>query len=96
VPAYLSDTEIEETVTGIEEFWKDRSTRNRLIHDEWAPDLANPLEIAVRGLTKKRVPEESLEFSETFSATFKGKINGVVEIDSVNIDTSSFTDEDAQ
>jgi hypothetical protein len=55
----LSDSEIEVTVTGIEDFWNDRSIRNRLIHDEWATSLANPIEVEVRGLTKKKVPEET-------------------------------------
>src|SRR5713226_9150839 len=35
----LSGFDLDELVIGVREFWCDKNIRNRLIHDEWYPDL---------------------------------------------------------
>jgi hypothetical protein len=54
----LSGYNLDETIIGLGEFWCDKNIRNRLIHDEWYPSLLTPGEIGIRGLTRKKVPEE--------------------------------------
>jgi hypothetical protein len=54
----LSGFDLDEMVIGIGEFWRDKNMRNRLIHDEWYPNVFTPGEVGTRGLTRKRVPEE--------------------------------------
>jgi hypothetical protein len=46
-----------ELVSGIEGFWQDKDTRNRMIHDEWFPSLLQHGAIHTRGVTRARQPE---------------------------------------
>jgi hypothetical protein len=54
----LSGFDLDEMLIGIGEFWCDKNIRNRLIHDEWYPNLLSPGEVNTRGLTRKKVPEQ--------------------------------------
>jgi hypothetical protein len=54
----LSGFDLDELVISIEEFWCDKNIRNRLIHDEWYPNLFEPGTVGTRGLTRKKVPQE--------------------------------------
>jgi len=53
----LPEFEAGELVTGIENFWRDKDLRNRLIHDEWLPHLFHAGTVFTRGITRGRTPE---------------------------------------
>jgi hypothetical protein len=53
----LPPPEAAELVSGIESFWEDRSIRNRMIHDEWFPDLFELGGVRTRGVTRAKQPE---------------------------------------
>jgi hypothetical protein len=46
-----------ELKAGVETFWDDKAARNRLIHDEWFPNIFER-NVATRGLTRTKTPEE--------------------------------------
>jgi hypothetical protein len=52
----LAEFDLNELVSGIEGFWKDKEARNRLIHDEWFPSQLEPGTIATRGVTRTKEP----------------------------------------
>jgi hypothetical protein len=54
----LSGFDLDELVIGIGEFWCDKNIRNRLIHDQWYPNILTPGEVGTRGITRKKNPEE--------------------------------------
>jgi hypothetical protein len=54
----LSGFDLDEIVIGLGEFWCDKNIRNRLIHDQWFPGFDEPGEVGIRGLTRKKIPEE--------------------------------------
>ncbi|WP_426442889.1 hypothetical protein [Bradyrhizobium genosp. P] len=56
----LSGFDLDELVGGIDNFWSDKEARNRLIHDDWFPSVAEGQlgRVGTRGLTRKKVPEE--------------------------------------
>jgi len=53
----LSAFERDELVSAIDQFWQDKQTRNRLIHDDWYPDLFGSGSVATRGITRTKKPE---------------------------------------
>jgi hypothetical protein len=56
----LIDHDLDELLKGIESFYTDKEERNRLIHDEWLPDLleAGSGAVMIRGLTRAKTPKE--------------------------------------
>ncbi|NOJ43036.1 hypothetical protein [Bradyrhizobium australiense] len=53
----LGGYDLEELVSKIESFWRDKEDRNRLIHDRWFPNLYER-RVATRGLTRAKEPKE--------------------------------------
>lgn len=53
----LQGFDLEEVQSGVSLFWEDKAIRNRLIHDEWFPNIYERT-VATRGLTRAKVPEE--------------------------------------
>jgi hypothetical protein len=53
----LPASETDELVSGIEGFWRDKDIRNRMIHDEWFPNILEPGAIHTRGVTRAKQPE---------------------------------------
>ncbi len=62
----LAGSELDEFVAGIDGFWADKETRNRLIHDDWFPNLLEEEgelgQVGTRGLTRSKVPEEIIDW----------------------------------
>jgi hypothetical protein len=53
----LTGFDLEELLAGVDTFWEDKATRNRLVHDEWFPNIYEGA-VATRGLTRTKTPEE--------------------------------------
>jgi hypothetical protein len=53
----LSGFDLEDLLNGVESFWSDKAIRNRLIHDEWFPNVYERT-VATRGLTRTKTPQE--------------------------------------
>ena len=53
----LNGYDLKELLDGVETFWTDKAVRNRLIHDEWFPNIYEK-NVATRGLTRAKTPEE--------------------------------------
>lgn len=53
----LSGFDLDELLSGIEGFWRDKDERNRLIHDRWFPNMYEG-SVATRGITRTKVPQE--------------------------------------
>jgi hypothetical protein len=53
----LTGFDLEELLTGVASFYDDRDERNRLIHDEWFPNIDNAGSPLTRGLTRKNAEE---------------------------------------
>jgi hypothetical protein len=53
----LQGYDLEEMQSGVGAFWADKAIRNRLIHDEWFPNIYERT-VATRGLTRTKTPEE--------------------------------------
>jgi hypothetical protein len=53
----LPACETNELLSAIDEFWQDKQTGNRLIHDDWFPSLIEPGSVATRGITRAKKPE---------------------------------------
>lgn len=53
--------DLTELTTGIEDFWRDKQTRNRIIHDHWFPSILEPGTVRTRGITRTRQPEVIFE-----------------------------------
>jgi hypothetical protein len=60
----LSGFDLEDLVAGLDKFWIDKATRNRLVHDEWYPSFLEDEDaglqigdIGIRGLTRAKKPE---------------------------------------
>jgi hypothetical protein len=53
---HLPAPETEELISGIEGFWRDKEIRNRMIHDEWFPNILEPGAIHTRGVTRAKQP----------------------------------------
>ena len=53
----LTGFDLEELLAGVDTFWEDKAARNRLVHDEWFPNVYEGA-VATRGLTRTKTPEE--------------------------------------
>jgi hypothetical protein len=53
----LTGFDLNEMLAGLEAFWEDKAVRNRLIHDEWFPNIFEGF-VATRGLTRTKTPEQ--------------------------------------
>jgi hypothetical protein len=52
----LQGYDLEELRQAVVNFWSDKEERNRLIHDEWFPNIYEK-NVATRGITRKKNPE---------------------------------------
>jgi hypothetical protein len=50
----LVDFDLTELLAGIEDYWADKESRNRYIHDEWFPNILEGGAAATRGLPLKK------------------------------------------
>lgn len=53
----LTGFDLDELLSGVEGFWRDKDERNRLIHDRWFPNMYEG-SVATRGITRAKVPRE--------------------------------------
>ena len=53
----LRGFDLDELLGQVNSFWIDKATRNRLVHDEWFPNIYEGA-VATRGLTRTKTPEE--------------------------------------